>query len=355
MSWWLEKVARTFEAHEETFFSLCDRVLELDHEIDDGMDDDLVGHAINHPVGNVTEALIHWWYRKDLKDGQGLADVPGRRFTELCDTRTAKFRHGRVLLAAHVISLFRIDRDWTTRFMLPLFEWGNCEVEARSAWEGFLWSPRLYRPLMEVLKPAFLDTANHYDQLGRHSKQYASLLTFVGLDPGDVFRSPEVAHAMRSLPQDALEHAAETFVRAVDGAGDQRADYWRNRAAPFLGAVWPKTPDVLAEAVSESFSQACIAAGDAFPVALGQVDPWLQPLRFPDRVAHTLHEAKLDKQFPESALELLHRVFRDEARGYFPELEPCLRAIRAAQPELEHEHRFQRLLEILRANGLELN
>ena len=60
-------------------------------------------------------------------------------------------------------------------------------MEARSAWEGFLWSPRLYRPLMEVLKPAFLDTANHYAQLGRHREQYASLLTFVGLDAADVF------------------------------------------------------------------------------------------------------------------------------------------------------------------------
>ena len=72
------------------------------------------------------------------------------------------------MLAAHVISLFQVDRDWAMQFLLPLFEWDYAEVEARSAWEGFLWSPRPYRPLMEVLKPAFLDTANHYAQLGRH-------------------------------------------------------------------------------------------------------------------------------------------------------------------------------------------
>ena len=173
---------------------------------------------------------------------------------------------------------------------------------------------------------------------------------------GDVFRNRELALAMQALPQEALEHAAETFFRTVDGAGDQRADYWRNRASPYLKAIWPKTPDVISESVSKSFSRACVAAGDAFPEALGQIRSWLQPLQYPDRIAHALHEANLDTQFPEPTLELLSRIFGDKARGFFPErTKCCLNAIRAAQPELEHDHRFQRLLEVLRTNGGDLN
>ena len=230
-------------------------------------------------------------------------------------------------------------------------------MEARSAWEGFFSSPRLYRPLMEVLKPTFLDTANHYAQLGRHSEQYASLLTFVGLDPGDVFRTPELTLAMRALPQGALEHAAETLAQAIDGAGDQRADYWNNRAAPYLKAIWPKTPDAMSETVSENFCLACIAAGDAFPEALSQVRSWLQPLQYPNRIAHPLYEAELETRFPEPALELLHRIFGDKARGHFPDLAMCLNAIRAAQPELKHDHRFQRTVGDLASEwrGSELN
>ena len=158
VSWWLEKQARTFEGQEATFLSLCDRVLALDYEVEEE-DDDLVGRAINHPVGHVTEGLLHWWYRSDLEDQRGLADEPRRVFTQLCDTGVPKFQYSRVLLATHVISLFRVDREWSTRFLLPLFEWENFEAEARSAWEGFLWSPRLHPPLMELLKPAFLETA----------------------------------------------------------------------------------------------------------------------------------------------------------------------------------------------------
>ena len=354
LSWWLEKLSRTFEGQEETFLLLCDRVLALDYDVEDETDD-IVGRAINHPVGHVTEALLQWWYRSDLQDEQRIADEPRRRFSLLCETETTKFRHGRVLLAAHVISLFRVDREWAAEFLLPLFEWENSKAEARAAWEGFLWSPRVHRPLMELLKPAFLDTANHYAELGRHREQYASLLTFIGLDPGDLFRTSELALAMHALPQQGLDRAADTFFRAVDSAGDQRAEYWRNRAAPFLRSIWPKTSNVISMTVSESFSRACIVSGDAFPDAVGQVSLWLRPLGFPDRVARALHKAGQDHRFPERSLELLHRIVADDARGPFSHLPECLKKIRARQPELEHDYRFQRLVEILRANGVELN
>ena len=353
VGWWLEKLARTFEGQEATFLSFCDRLLALDYEVEED-DDDLVGRAINHPVGHVTEALLQWWYRSDLEDGQLLAEEPRRRFTRLCDTGVPAFRHGRVLLATHVISLFRVDREWSIQYVLPLFKWEVSEVEARSAWEGFLRSPRLYPPLMELLKPSFLDTANHYAQLGRYSGQYASLLTFGGLDPRDILRNRELAFAMRVLPQDALDHAAESFFRAVDSAGEQRADYWRNRAAPFLRSIWPKTPDAISESISESLARACISAGDAFPEALAQVRPWLGPLQFPDRIAYPAHKARMDSRFPEATLELLNQVVGEGARGHFPDLANCLSAIRFAQPALERDHRFLRLLEIVRANGGDL-
>jgi hypothetical protein len=73
ISWWLQAIAKTFEAHETIFLSLCRRTLALDHQ--DGVDtDDPVTRAINHPVGHVTEALLRWWSRRSLEDGQGLPE-----------------------------------------------------------------------------------------------------------------------------------------------------------------------------------------------------------------------------------------------------------------------------------------
>ncbi|MGI6639094.1 MAG: anti-phage defense-associated sirtuin Dsr1 [Desulfobulbus sp.] len=350
VSWWLQAIAKTFEGHEATFFTLARRILAQDHQ--DGVDtDDPVMRAINHPVRHVTEALLRWWYRRSLEDGQGLPEEIKPTFTELCDTRIDKYRHGRVLLAAHVIALFRVDGDWTTRHLLPLFDWQRSETEARAAWEGFLWSPRLYRPLMELLKPPFLDTARHYAALGKHNGQYASLLTFAALDPGDTFTTAELAAATRALPPDGLHEAAQALVSALEGAGEQRADYWANRVAPYLHAIWPKTRDNVSSAIAESLGRLCVAAQDAFPEALTLLRAWLQPPDHPDYLVHRLHEASLCSRFPEQALDFLSLLIGDQTQWLLSDLGACLDAIRSATPELETDPRFERLMAYLRIRG----
>ncbi|SFN06948.1 anti-phage defense-associated sirtuin Dsr1 [Dokdonella immobilis] len=350
VSWWLQAIAKTFEGHQVHFFELARRLLALDHQ--DGVDtDEPVMHAINHPVGHVTEALLRWWYRHTLEDGQVLPEEIRPTFIELCDTRIHKFRHGRVLLAAHVIALFRVDREWATHHLLPLFDWQRSELEARAAWEGFLWSPRLYRPLMELLKPAFLETARHYGALGKHDGQYASLLTFAALDPGDTFTTAELAAATRALPPDGLHDAAHALVRALEGAGDQRADYWTNRVTPYLHAIWPKTRDNISPAIAESLGRLCVAAQDAFPQALALLRAWLQPPAHPDYLVHRLHEAGLCGKFPEQALDFLSLVIGDQTQWPPSDLGACLDAIRIATPELEADPRFERLMAYLRQRG----
>jgi len=347
VSWWLQAIAKTFEGHEELFFVLARRILAQDHQ--DGVDtDDPVGRSINHPVGHVTEALLRWWYRRALEDGQGLPDDIKPTFTELCDPRIDKYRHGRVLLAAHVIALFRVDREWTTQHLLPLFDWRRSEAEARAAWAGFLWSPRLYRPLMEMLKPAFLDTARHYAALGKHGGQYASLLTFAALDRGDTFTTAELATATRSLPPEGLREAAKTLVGALEGAGEQRADYWTNRVAPYLHAIWPKSRDKVSPDIAENLGLLCIAAQDAFSDAFDRLRSWLQSPDYPDYLVHRLHEAGLCGRFPEQALDFLSLVIRDQTQCPPDDLGDCLDAIGIAAPELETDARFERLKTYLR-------
>ena len=266
ISWWLEKVGKALDRDESLFFGLCREILQLEFhdDVDEG-DDDPVSRAINHPVGHVTTALLNWWTRDSLQDGQGLPDTLRPIFTELCHGHTGGYSHGRVVLASRVIMLFRVDDEWATQHLLPLFDWSRHETEARSAWSGFLWSPRLYRPLMESIKVPFLDTASRYDALGEYAAQYAALLTSAALDCSDTFTKQELAAATKALPTAGLELAAEVLMGALDAAGGQRAEFWRNRVRPYLQANWPqqlgrKTPEV-----SECFGRLCIAAGDAFP------------------------------------------------------------------------------------------
>ena len=182
LSAWLEVYARKISGSYEVFFDLCQRILCLQHKGILDTDDDLLANAINHPVGRTTQAVINLWYRQNLEIDGGLDEPINSIFTNLCDTQNQEYRHGRILLAMQSMVLFRVDSNWAKDELLPLFNWRKSQIEARSAWAGFLWSPRWHDPLLLEIKRSFLDTADNYQQLGRYGRHYAEFLTFAALD-----------------------------------------------------------------------------------------------------------------------------------------------------------------------------
>lgn len=353
ISWWLQAIAKSFEGQDATFFEFCRRLLTLEHQ-DGREEDDPVMRAINHPVGLITDALLRWWYRSSPEDNQGLPDELKVIFTSICNIQSNLLRHGRLLLAANVIWLFRVDNEWATKYVLPLFDWRRSELEARYAWEGFLWSPRLYRPLMVLIKQPFLETALHYEAIGKHGRQYASLLTFAALEPGDMFTRRELANATRALPSTGLSEVAQSLVRALEGSGEQHNDYWNNRVKPYLHSVWPKSREFISPSISQSLGQLCIASKHCFPDAMSVLHAWLQPSQDQDHLVHKLHESGLCQEYPEPTLDFLDRVIGDNIQWLPADLGNCLEMILKSEPTLANDQRFKRLIEIMRRHGQEL-
>ena len=350
---WLQALSRTRDRHEALFFDLCRQVLRIDDQDDvDENTHDPVTRAIGHPVGQVTGALLDWWYRSSPEDGQGIPDDLKPVFSEICDSDVERFRHGRVLLAAHTISLFRVDREWTERHLFPLFDW-HCKVEARAVWEGFLGTARFYPPLMESIKYSFLDTVHHYESLGPDAAQYPILLTFAALEHRDIFTARELTAATAALPEEGLQRAADTLEDLLNGSGERRPEYWRNRALPYLRKVWPKSSDWRTPSISKSLGKVCIAAGDAFPEALEQLRHWLQPPQYPGDLIDRLRKSGLCGKFSEDALTFLDLIVGEKPLGW-TDLKECLKQIQAAESGLTDDPRFKKLRDRLRQLGQEL-
>jgi hypothetical protein len=204
---------------------------------------------------------------------------------------------------------------------------------------------------MEVIKDQFLDTANHYAELGEHGEQYAALLTFAALEPGDTFSKQELATATQALPAAGLQHAAHALSRALKGAGEQRREYWRNRMLPYLKTIWPKTRELITPSISGRLAGLCVAAQEVFPEAVNELRHWLQEVEHPDYIVHLLHEAKLPEKHPESALVFLDAVVGENDFWLPSDLNDCLIAIRSAMHEVSTDPRFLRLQEQLRRRG----
>lgn len=346
---WLEAVSKSLDRDEKTFLKLCNRILKLPHQ-DGVVIDDAITRAINHPVGDVTQALLNLWFKQNPNDNDILPADLKPIFTQLCDTKVAQFRHGRVLLASRLIALFRVDRSWTADNLLPLFDWKYDEAEAQAAWEGFLWSPRLYPPLLIAFKTQFLDTVCHYKELGKHAEQFVVFLTYAALEPVDTYTTEDFQSAFDKLSQEGLDEAARALVQALEGAGEQREDYWTNRIFPFWQGIWPKERELISNSIAASLAQLSIAARGQFPAALRTVQDWLQPIEHPDLVVTLLHQSSLSGRFPEDALRLLNATINDQSWALW-ELGKCLTAIAEAEPALTQDSRYQRLVQYSKKHG----
>lgn len=348
IAWWLEKMSRCVDCHENILLDMCRRVMELPLESDSNIMMD--GKSINHSVGHVTQVLLNLWLKRKPNDNDTLPADLKPFFTRLCDTNIGQFRHGRVLLASQLITFFRVDRPWTEKHLLPLFDWTTDSVEAKAAWEGFLWSPRLYQPLLIAFKSQFLKTAHHYAELGEHSRQFAVFLTYAALHQVEGYTLQDFRLAVDNLPNDGLQEIVKALSQALEGAGEQREDYWKNRIQPFLIQVWPKSHELGSNEISKSLVRLSIAAREEFPAALSLILNWLKPFEHPHHVLHSLRESGLCSRFPNQALQLLDKIINDQP-WVSRDLRQCLEEISQALPKLKRDHRYQRLIEHARRYG----
>lgn len=354
VSWWMKTVSSANNCHEDILLELCCRVRNWSQEagtcfriLRNGDEiEDPVGTAINHPIGHVTQALINLWFQRKPSDNDRLPAKLRQVFTKLCDVQVDRFRSARVLMASQLIAFFRVDRPWTEQHLLPLFDWNNPE-EAKAVWQGFLWSPRRYPPLMAAFKPQFLDTANHYADLGEYSRQFANFLTYAALNRVEGYTEEDFRAAIATLPQEGQEESARALALAQESAGEQREEFWKNRAYPFWQQIWPKSRDLATPRIAESLARMAIAARGEFPAALAAVQDWLQAIESPDYVVQLLHKSGLCKQYPEAALRLLAAVIDDPP--WAPQkLGQCLDDIVQAAPHLGQNAPCVRLREYFR-------
>ncbi|WP_078085309.1 anti-phage defense-associated sirtuin Dsr1 [Microbulbifer mangrovi] len=355
LTWWLRSIAGHIGNQDEELLPLCERLLEVAAQLEDGVaTEEPVTRAINHPSGHVTQALLDYLFASKPGDNQGLLDALRQLFTALCDLGRPDFRHARLLLSAHQIALFRIDREWAENFLLPLLDWQRDATEAAGLWQAYLWSARLYRPLLGAYKRSFLETARHYQALGDYARQYASVLTIAALDPADTFTSDEMREAIAALPDEGLCRAADTLTQALQGAGERQPAYWREKIVPFWQALWPKEQARITTGLAEELAELAITAGEQFPAAMAMLQEWLMPFRHSDRVVMHLQESGLCGRFPEEALQLLARITDQTDRAPL-ELGGCLTAIAGAAPKSVENLQFQALRTFARQHGMNVN
>lgn len=339
-SWLREQGKRVPAQDGELFFRLCRRVITTGSD-DHSLNMDPLTNAINNPVGMATEGLLRWFFHRG--NPQLSADM--RKFlTLLCNTNEPRFRPSRVFLAGYALALFGIDEEWTKQTLLPLFDWNKSPTDARAVWYGFLFPYRATPALFREIKHFFLDTAQHCEELGEMGHKYASVLTWLALEPGEkMFSTKQFKDATKQLHQEGLCRAADVVIEKLESAEDRRGEVWRGSVARYFVSVWPKGDKNITTQTAEQIARVCIAAGDNFADAVNQLNNFLVPIEHPGRIYHGYLSSELCAKFPEEALRLIAAITGDGPVYAHGKLRKYLDTIRQARPELADTPEFIRL------------
>jgi hypothetical protein len=167
------------------------------------------------------------------------------------------------------------------------------------------------------------------------------------LEQGGTFTADELKTATEALPDAGRVDTLRTLTQALEGSGEQKTEYWRNRILPYWKSIWPKWEIYKTPALAEPIAQLCLAAGEMFTDALEALHSWLQPVSS-HGVVDKLDKTKLSRRYPATALEFLYIVVDLHARWPPHKLGNCLNDIKEADLGLEEDQRFRRLMELVR-------
>jgi hypothetical protein len=350
LTWWLDAVARVSTSEPARLMSLISFSLDF-QKTRTSSPPTKTEDAFGQPAGRVVQALFNWWFRQGLQDGQGISPEVKVILTEVADTSVGNFAHGRLIMCANIVALYRLDSAWTERHVIALFDWDRDKAEALGAWQGFLWTPRLHPPLMAKIKSSFFATADHCDELGESLAQYAGFLTYTALEMSVDLNVRDLAKAVKKLPIPGLVNVLRALKDTLVAAADKREAYWDNRTSQFLLFVWPKDKQLAEDQnITNAMAELVLETDTRFPQAMELLASWLGMMSYPYSLITTLRGSGLCKRFPRDALTFLTKIIGNRTTGVAisTDFGPCLDDIVEGEPTLANDARLQHLRDIQR-------
>ena len=147
---------------------------------------------------------------------------------------------------------------------------------------------------------------------------------------------------------------ARSLCQLLEGAGDQRSEYWENRVEPYFRSIWPKLrqfTDQEKDQLSDILSRLCIEAKADFPRAFKMLHAWLRPVKHPFYILQQVLEARIAETHPLLTLDFLDILISENTSLMLTNLKDVLGVIENNAPEILSSKKFSRLLNQFRSNG----
>ena len=267
------------------------------------------GHAINHPAGIMAQTLLRVVFSIEPSDTASLGEDFTIRLGRLLDASGRSGESTASILAGHISQLYIIAPAWVVDHLLPRFEFEH--PHCSPVWNGFLSAALVPpRPLMEKLKPAFLELFEQIENwgwesdVGRIAAQMTVLLS-LPKDSEPLLSTKDARWCIRSMTNRNRKDAVDYLGKV----GTQSEEAWTEEVIPFIENIWPREIALKTASLTESWVHLIEKTGDKYLLVLQAVRRFLTPVRHENNWLHSFsrsaRSAWLTAEYPEGVLELL--------------------------------------------------
>lgn len=348
ISWWIEKVSRSMDDYREDLLSLCQKIFVLNYAVKmrfNGKPMEMLTDASNHPIGLATQALFNVWFNAKPKDNDKLPSKLKDILVQFCDKNVEKFSYARVFLGEHLIPLYRVDKEWAEKNVIPLLDWKKDKICTRTMWAGFFARNQIDLSLMVKIKKEFLFLIDQYNELEGLEENFIEIFTDMTLKKSQVFTPSECRSAFHKLPIEAFEKVSKIMERTIRNSTN-RSETFNNIIKPFFKKYFQveNTKNITQE-ISLNLAFITILADCKFQDAFDLLNENLISLKYPFSLLNELKDSELCKKYPEQVLTLLSKIIDEHTKGIM-NLKEILEDIAEVAPLLKRRTIFRKLNEI---------
>ncbi len=343
----LQKISNYFkEVFEIEFYNLWDKIFKRINYHEIRINDEPLTEAINHPAGHITEALLVIIQNQSMEKNSLLPFQIRTRLEKLVRAKSKQSRLGRILISSRLSTIFYIDPNWATKYIIPLLDWRNIE-EASSNWQGFLWSPRIRPSLWINIKYNFMKTFDHISDIGQFKTTLSRVLASIAIESHDAMNPQEIKNCIRKINNEGRETILWWICDRLEGSKDKADTLWSQKVRSFINKSWPKDKKMQSSETSEIFAQIIITNKNKFPEALSIIEPFLVPVKSAYSIVDKLKSFNIAEKYPEETLSLLNKIVSDDIEPWFGNINEVLEIIKTVQPKIVSDSNYKRLKNIV--------
>jgi hypothetical protein len=310
-------------------------------------------HALNSPIGCMTNALLRELSNRRPEAGVGIPDDLLTRLERLLTSPDEGRDHAVATISRDLNWLDHVSPEWVGARVIPWFAFDHMACEP--AWSGLLSSgsvptsvlrTHLRSHLLELF-PQIYDYQWDRD-LAKIAAQWISWMAVFALDKDDGVTKRDARSAIRRM-NDATRCEVIHWLGLV---GEKNDDGWTEHVIPFINTVWPRERIFQTNASVRAWVSMLEAQGGNFPILLKEVEKFLAPVsgethwlyRFTKEIGG---DAPLTKEYPAEVLTLMAAIVPNSPLDAPVELSEILEIIEEADSALTRDLRFFRLSDLV--------